>query len=119
EACSFAIDDAGKAFSWGMGSSQQLAHEAGYEDAPEPGEMVGKNLLNRRVVMVDAGGQHAVMLAGDLSQVNPQTTKPETERGVEEVASHEDEKPLAVKNHASSMPMDTTSEAVITVTNEK
>ena len=36
----------GKAFSWGMGSSQQLAHEED-EDTEEPEEMIGKNLSNR------------------------------------------------------------------------
>ncbi|VDK22395.1 unnamed protein product [Taenia asiatica] len=119
EACSFAIDDAGKAFSWGMGSNQQLAHEVEYEDAPEPGEMVGKNLLNRRVVMIDAGGQHAVMLAGDPTRVKPRPTKPETEEGLEKVAPCEDEKSLVMKNHTPSVPMDTTAEAAITVANEK
>ncbi|VUZ50366.1 unnamed protein product [Hymenolepis diminuta] len=68
ESCSYAVDDAGKAFSWGMGSSQQLAQEEEDEDALEPGEMIGRNLEGRRIIMVDAGGQHAVMLAAGLSR---------------------------------------------------
>ncbi|EUB62732.1 Regulator of chromosome condensation [Echinococcus granulosus] len=119
EACSFAIDDAGKAFSWGMGSSQQLAHEVEYEDAPEPGEMVGKNLLNRRVVMVDAGGQHAVMLAADPSRVKPRATKLDTEEASGKIAPPKDEKSVVTNNHTPSAPMDTTSEVAVSVTNEK
>lgn len=69
--------------------------------------------------MIDAGGQHAVMLAGDLSRVKPRTTKPETEEGLEKVASHEEEKSLVMKNHTPSVPMNTTSEVAITATNEK
>ncbi|KAM3185567.1 hypothetical protein ACTXT7_006077 [Hymenolepis weldensis] len=68
ESCSYAVDDDGKAFSWGMGSSQQLAQEEEDEDALEPGEMIGRNLEGRRIIMVDAGGQHAVMLAAGPSR---------------------------------------------------
>ncbi|VDM16959.1 unnamed protein product [Hydatigera taeniaeformis] len=119
EACSFAIDDAGKAFSWGMGSSQQLAHEAEYEDAVEPGEMVGRNLLNRRVVMIDGGGQHTVMLAEDLSRVRPTMTKPDTEESMGKIESREKKMSPVMKNHTPPVPMDTTSEVATAAINEK
>ncbi|VDN12415.1 unnamed protein product, partial [Dibothriocephalus latus] len=70
ESCSFAVDSNGVAFSWGMGSSQQLAQEDEDEDVPEPAPMLGKNLASRRIVMIDAGGQHTVLLAQDPSR-NP------------------------------------------------
>ncbi|VEL08084.1 unnamed protein product [Protopolystoma xenopodis] len=63
EAVSFAVSEDGLAHSWGMGSSQQLGHGDDDGDCYEPTEMIGKNLENRRIIMVDAGGQHCVLLA--------------------------------------------------------
>ncbi|CAL8097146.1 unnamed protein product [Calicophoron daubneyi] len=63
EACSFAVDTQGTAYSWGMGSNRQLGHGEEDEDCYEPGIILGKQLQNRRVSMVDAGGQHTVLLA--------------------------------------------------------
>ncbi|VDP78455.1 unnamed protein product [Echinostoma caproni] len=62
ESCSYAVDSSGTAYSWGMGSNRQLGH-GDDDDAPEPGVIVGKQLQDRRVSMIDAGGQHAVLLA--------------------------------------------------------
>ncbi|KAK7788454.1 hypothetical protein R5R35_012250 [Gryllus longicercus] len=59
---SFAVTDKGEAFSWGMGTSGQLG--TGDEaDVYEPHLIGGKQLENRKVVQVSAGGQHTVLLA--------------------------------------------------------
>ncbi|GLH11838.1 Regulator of chromosome condensation [Gryllus bimaculatus] len=59
---SFAVTDKGEAFAWGMGTSGQLG--TGDEaDVYEPHLIGGKQLENRKVVQVSAGGQHTVLLA--------------------------------------------------------
>ncbi|KAA3679170.1 regulator of chromosome condensation [Paragonimus westermani] len=66
EACSFAVDTTGIAYSWGIGSNRQLGHsneDDSDEDCCEPGIILGKQLQGRYVSMVDAGGQHTVLLA--------------------------------------------------------
>ncbi|CAH8641730.1 unnamed protein product [Heterobilharzia americana] len=63
EACSFAVDQNGNGYSWGMGSNHQLGHGSGDDDCWEPELIVGKQLENRRILMVDAGGQHTLILA--------------------------------------------------------
>ncbi|TGZ57689.1 hypothetical protein CRM22_009894 [Opisthorchis felineus] len=64
EACSFAVDTSGVAYSWGMGSNKQLGHgDDDDEDCYEPGVIKGKQLENRFVSVIDAGGQHTVLLA--------------------------------------------------------
>ncbi|CAH8640922.1 unnamed protein product [Schistosoma intercalatum] len=68
EVCSFAVDTKGLAYSWGMGSNHQLGHGDSEDDCWEPELMVGKQLEDRRVLMVDAGGQHTVMLACSATQ---------------------------------------------------
>ncbi|VDN99687.1 unnamed protein product [Rodentolepis nana] len=106
ESCSYAVDDSGKAFSWGMGSSQQLAQEDEDEDALEPGEMVGRNLEGRRVIMVDAGGQHAVMLASCSSKdrAPSKATVAVTTASTTVIPD-----PKRNHNHAINEPMDTDS----------
>ncbi|CAH8463465.1 unnamed protein product [Dicrocoelium dendriticum] len=49
EACSFAVDTEGTAYSWGMGSNQQLANGDGDddEDCCEPGIIKGKQIQHR------------------------------------------------------------------------
>ncbi|CAH8582096.1 unnamed protein product [Schistosoma turkestanicum] len=70
EVCSFAVDTEGRAYSWGMGSNHQLGHGDSENDCWEPELMVGKQLEDRRVLMIDAGGQHTVVLACSATQPN-------------------------------------------------
>ncbi|KAH8866963.1 Regulator of chromosome condensation [Schistosoma japonicum] len=68
EVCSFAVDTKGHAYAWGMGSNHQLGHGDSEDDCWEPELMVGKQLEDRHVLMIDAGGQHTMMLACSASQ---------------------------------------------------
>nr|CAH8872212.1 unnamed protein product [Trichobilharzia regenti] len=70
EACSFAVDTNGRGYSWGIGSNHQLGHGSADDDSWEPEIMVGKQLEDRRILMIDAGGQHTVMLACSTVQSN-------------------------------------------------
>lgn len=94
----------GKAFSWGMGSNQQLAQEGEEKDSPEPGEITGRNLVDRRVVMVDAGGQHTVMLAAGPPREETAAKRPTSVAPVPMVTSSNSEE----HNHAIEVePMET------------
>jgi len=62
---SFAVADSGEIYGWGMGTTRQLAQKE-EDDLFEPTEMTGKNLENRKGLMVSAGGQHTVLLVKDL-----------------------------------------------------
>ena len=54
----------GEAYCWGMGSSLQLG--TGEEDDEyTPTLLEGKQLENRKVIALEAGGQHTVLLAVD------------------------------------------------------
>lgn len=61
---SFAIRNDGTAFGWGMGTSKQLA-TGDEEDVLEPTQPAGKQLENRKVLMISSGGQHTVFLVED------------------------------------------------------
>lgn len=71
---SFAVSKSGKAYGWGEGTNLQLT--TGEEDDElQPVELSGKNLEERCVLDVDAGGQHTVVLACDKSDfVNGHTS---------------------------------------------
>lgn len=59
--CSFAVTDKGELFSWGMGTSGQLA-SGSTDDILEPTLVKGKQLENKSVIKVSSGGQHTVAL---------------------------------------------------------
>jgi len=60
---------AGVAYGWGFGSNLQLT--TGEEDDEwTPVALTGKNLEDRKVLDVAAGGQHTVVLASLKNQVN-------------------------------------------------
>lgn len=60
--CSFAVNDSGDLYSWGMGTNLQLG-TGQEEDLWKPGKVKGKKLDGKRVVCVSAGGQHTGILA--------------------------------------------------------
>ncbi|XP_041357902.1 regulator of chromosome condensation-like [Gigantopelta aegis] len=62
---SFAVDSQGSVYAWGMGTSRQLGTGEEEDDVYVPKQVEGKQLSDRCVVMVDAGGQHMVLLARD------------------------------------------------------
>ncbi|XP_063236948.1 regulator of chromosome condensation [Bacillus rossius redtenbacheri] len=59
---SFAVTDTGQLYGWGMGSNGQLGL-ASEDDVYRPAPVRSKQLEARRVLQVDAGGQHTVILA--------------------------------------------------------
>eukprot|EP00033_Pygsuia_biforma_P002411 GCRY01002673.1.p1 GENE.GCRY01002673.1~~GCRY01002673.1.p1 ORF type:complete len:393 (-),score=92.89 GCRY01002673.1:48-1226(-) len=59
----FAVTKTGQVYAWGMGSNLQLAAGDDDEDINTPQLMKGKQLENRRVVAIDGGAQHTVLLA--------------------------------------------------------
>ncbi|XP_048256048.1 regulator of chromosome condensation-like [Haliotis rufescens] len=61
---SLAVTEKGTVYAWGMGTSRQLG-QAEDDDIYEPTVMGGKQLEHRKVISVDAGGQHTVLLAKD------------------------------------------------------
>ena len=63
---SFAIDKSGKLFAWGAGTNQQLGL-ASEDDTLSPEFVVSKQLENREVLQVSAGGQHSMCLVKDSS----------------------------------------------------
>lgn len=64
ECCSFAVTDDGKAFSWGMGSNQQLGVGSD-DDQYEPLLLTGAQVRERQVIRISSGGQHTLFLAAD------------------------------------------------------
>lgn len=64
ECCSFAVLEDGKAYSWGMGSNQQLGLGS-EDDQNEPTLLTGAQVRDRKVIKVSSGGQHTLFLAVD------------------------------------------------------
>lgn len=64
ECCSFAVTDDGKAYSWGMGSNQQLGVGSD-DDQFEPVLLTGAQVRDRQVIRISSGGQHTLFLAAD------------------------------------------------------
>lgn len=64
ESCSFAVTDDGKAYSWGMGSNQQLGIGSD-EDQNEPVLLTGVQVKEKQVIKVSSGGQHTVFIAAE------------------------------------------------------
>jgi len=65
---------AGKGYGWGIGTNLQLT--TGCEDDEwTPVEMTGRNLENRKILHVDCGGQHTVIIASyaqeDVASTSP------------------------------------------------
>lgn len=63
-ACTFAIMESGKAFAWGFGENLQLTNGI-EEDAATPILCQGKQIDDRKILAIDAGGQHSVIVAMD------------------------------------------------------
>ncbi|XP_053395077.1 regulator of chromosome condensation-like isoform X2 [Mercenaria mercenaria] len=64
QSVSFALLEDGSVACWGMGTSNQLGNGED-EDSWVPSKMGGKQLNERKVIQVSAGGQHTVLLAVD------------------------------------------------------
>jgi regulator of chromosome condensation len=64
-ATSFAVTEDVKFYSWGMGTSRQLA-QTEEDDLFIPTQMMGKQLETRSGLDITAGGQHTVILAKDV-----------------------------------------------------
>ena len=63
-ACTFAIWESGKAFAWGFGENLQLTNGV-EEDAATPILCQGKQIDDRKILAIDSGGQHSVIVAMD------------------------------------------------------
>lgn len=64
ECCSFAVTSDGKAYSWGMGSNQQLGLGSD-DDQLTPTLLTGAQVKDREVINVSSGGQHTIFIAAD------------------------------------------------------
>lgn len=64
ESCSFAVTSDGKAFSWGMGTTQ-LGLGSDDDDQIEPVHIVGAQVKERNVLSVSSGGQHTLFVVAD------------------------------------------------------
>lgn len=64
ECCSFALTEDGKAYSWGMGSNQQLGCGSD-EDQAEPILLTGVQVREKHVIRISSGGQHTLFIATD------------------------------------------------------
>lgn len=64
ECCSFALTDDGKAYSWGMGSNQQLGCGSD-EDQNEPVLLTGVQVKDRQIIRISSGGQHTLFVAAE------------------------------------------------------
>lgn len=64
QSVSFALLEDGTVACWGMGTSKQLGNGE-EDDSWVPTKMAGKQLNDRKVLQVSAGGQHTVLLAAD------------------------------------------------------
>ncbi len=60
--CSFAVNEGGELFSWGMGTNLQLGNGQ-EDDVWTPCRVSGKKLEGKKVTGVSAGGQHTALLA--------------------------------------------------------
>uniref|UniRef100_A0A1B0CJ09 RCC1-like domain-containing protein n=1 Tax=Lutzomyia longipalpis TaxID=7200 RepID=A0A1B0CJ09_LUTLO len=61
---SFALTTDGKVFGWGMGSSHQLGLGSD-TDVFVPTQLTGQQVLGKKVLRVDSGGQHTIFLVED------------------------------------------------------
>lgn len=81
ECCSFALTESGKAYSWGMGSNQQLGIGSD-EDQSEPQLLTGVQVKDTHVFRVSSGGQHTLFLAAEKEQqvngAHKETEEPKT-----------------------------------------
>lgn len=66
ECVSFAITKDGKAYSWGMGSNQQLGIGSD-DDKDEPTLLTGAQVKDRKVIRISSGGQHTLFIAAEKS----------------------------------------------------
>ncbi|KAH8270163.1 hypothetical protein KR018_005088 [Drosophila ironensis] len=90
ESCSYAIDEDGKLFSWGIGNCNQLGVGDG-EDEWEPVLVSSKNTQNSRALMATGGGQHAIFLFQDeAAEKKEKENVPQTP--VEEPKTEEEKK---------------------------
>lgn len=64
ESCSFAVTGDGKAYSWGMGTTQ-LGLGSEDDDQIEPVHIVGAQVKERNVLSVSSGGQHTLFVVAD------------------------------------------------------
>ncbi|XP_031638314.1 regulator of chromosome condensation-like [Contarinia nasturtii] len=64
ECCSFALTEDGKAYSWGMGSNQQLGIGSD-EDQFKPVLLTGAQVREREVIRISSGGQHTLFIAAE------------------------------------------------------
>lgn len=69
ECCSFAITDDGKAYSWGMGSNQQLGVGSD-EDQAAPILLTGVQVRDKHVIRISSGGQHTLFIAATPIESN-------------------------------------------------
>ncbi|ESO06884.1 hypothetical protein HELRODRAFT_76996, partial [Helobdella robusta] len=60
---SYAVDDQGVLYGWGMGSTFQLGNGNDEEDVYAPKPIKGKQLEKMSCIMASAGGQHTLLLA--------------------------------------------------------
>ncbi|CAK9303862.1 unnamed protein product, partial [Gordionus sp. m RMFG-2023] len=63
ECVSYAITESGESYSWGTFSTSQLGNGDTDEDSLIPKRMKGKQLENKNVISLSAGGQHTLLLA--------------------------------------------------------
>lgn len=66
ECCSFAVTKDGKAYSWGMGSNQQLGVGSD-DDQSEPVLLTGVQVKEKHVIRISSGGQHTLFIAAEKS----------------------------------------------------
>ncbi|XP_017136081.1 regulator of chromosome condensation-like [Drosophila miranda] len=59
--CSYAIDDYGKLYSWGMGSNNQLGVNDG-DDELEPVLVSSKYMQNKKILLASGGEKHSLFL---------------------------------------------------------
>lgn len=80
---SFAVSEDGKAFVWGMGSSNQLGTGED-EDVLEPKLLVSAQVRDKKLLKVSGGGQHTLFVvhAEDTSDPEPEKKKKKTEETV-------------------------------------
>lgn len=62
--CTFAVTEAGKGYAWGFGENQQLTSTEDV-DIVVPTIMTGKQIDERRLLEITAGGQHTCAVAAD------------------------------------------------------
>jgi regulator of chromosome condensation len=60
----FAVTRSGEGFAWGFGTNRQLTSTE-EDDVLVPTAMTGKQIDDRKVVQVAAGGQHTIAVVAD------------------------------------------------------